>query len=113
MNNNFIIVKNMKTFIYSIDNILINYPNKEMVVKNRLQSDSLDILELIYRANYTKDISVKRKLQMEILSKLSMLDFYFERSYKCKYISEKECRKKCNQLNKIVKMVYGWIKSDS
>ena len=47
-NNNFLIIKEMKIFIRSIDNIIINYPRKELVIKNRLLNDSLDILENIY-----------------------------------------------------------------
>lgn len=111
MDNDFIILNKIKTFIYSIDNIVINYPKKEMVIKNKLVSDSLEVLELVYKANYTKDIERKREIQIDILSKISMLDFYLEKSYKNKYISQNECIKKCNQLNKIVKMIYGWIKS--
>ena len=41
-----------------------------------------------------------------------MLDFYLERSLKNKYISEKVCQKKCNELLTITKLVLGWIKSD-
>ena len=106
--NNFLIVKNMKQFIMSLDEIIINYPRKENVIKDRLYNDSLDILYLIYLANYSKD---KRKIQIQILSKISMLDFYLERSLKNKYISEKQCLKKANQLLVITKLVHGWIKS--
>lgn len=111
MNNEFQIVKNMKIFINSIDNIIINYPKKEIIIKNRLLNDSLDILELIYLANYHKDYEKRTDLQKQILSKISMLDFYLERSYKNKYISEKVCLNKTNQLNRITKMIYGWIKN--
>lgn len=113
MNDEFQIVKNMKIFINSIDNIVVNYPKKEAVIKNRLLSDSLDILELIYLANYHKDIEKKEDIQKEILAKISMLDFYLERSYSNKYISEKVCINKSNQLNRITKMIYGWIKHGS
>ena len=107
--NDFLIVKNMKQFIMSLDNIIINYPRKENVIKDRLFNDSLDILYLIYKANYSQD---RRNIQIKILSKISMLDFYLERSLKKKYISEKECLKKSNQLLTITKMIHGWIKSD-
>lgn len=112
MNSDFLIVKNMKIFIQSIDNIIVNYPKKEMIIKNRLLNDSLDILELIYLANYHKEVNKKKDIQMKILSKISMLDFYLERSYLNKYISEKVFQNKANQLNKIIKMVHGWIKSN-
>ena len=107
--NDFLIVKNMKQFIMSLDNIIINYPRKENVIKDRLFNDSLDILYLIYKANYSQD---RRNIQIKILSKISMLDFYLERSLKKEYISEKECLKKSNQLLTITKMIHGWIKSD-
>mgnify|MGYP003571545042 CR=1 FL=1 len=61
MNDNFKIVKNLKNFINSLDNIIINYPRKELIIKNRLLNDSLDILELIYFANNTKDINIKKR----------------------------------------------------
>ena len=113
MNNDFMIVKEMKLFIKSLDNIVINYPRKELIIKNRLLNDSLDILELIYLANYHRDIKEKNNLQMKLLSKISMLDFYLERSYLNKYISEKVCINKCNHLSKITKMINGWVKNGS
>lgn len=111
MNDKFLIVKHIKEFIMSINDIVINYPRKEFVIKDRIMNDSLDILELVYNANYTKGDTSDKKIQ--ILTKLSMLDFYFERSYKLKIISEKVCIKKCSELTNIRKMIYGWMKSDS
>jgi len=104
----FLIVKYMKQFILSLDEIVINYPNKEMVIKNRLHSDSLDILEYIYQANIEEELDKKKYYQNKILSKISMLDFYLEKSYKKKYISEKLCQKKSNELLHLSKMVYQW-----
>ena len=112
-NNNFLIIKEIKIFIRSIDNIIINYPRKELVIKNRLLNDSLDILESIYLANYHKNIDKKQEIQMIILSKISMLDFYLERSYENKYISEKVCINRFNHLIKITKMINKWIKNRS
>ena len=40
--NDFLIVKNMKNFIMSLDNIVVNYPRKENVIKDRLFNDSLE-----------------------------------------------------------------------
>lgn len=42
-----------------------------------------------------------------------MLDFYFEESFKKKYISEKTCIHKVQELSVITKMIYGWIKNGS
>lgn len=80
MNDRFLVVKYIKEFIFSIENLLINLPRKELLVKNRIMSDLYDILEFIYIANLGKDKNIK----ISIISKLSMLDFYFERLYKLK-----------------------------
>lgn len=113
MNNDFLIVKNMKIFINDLNNIIINYPRCKIIIKNRIQETSLDILEYIYYANYIKDINKKNDIRKQILSKISMLDYYLEYSFKKKYISEKWLYKKINQLDVLTKLIYGWLKSDN
>lgn len=110
MNDRFLVVRYMKNFICDIENMVINFPRKDLIIKNRVISDSLDILELIYLANSADD---NKELRVRILSKLSMLDFYLERSYKNKIISEKVFNKKSNELAHITKLIYGWIRSES
>ena len=109
--NDFKIVKNIKLFIYSIDNIVINIPNKDRVIKERLYNTSYDILYLVYRCNYKSEN--KNEYYKDILSNISMLDFYLERCLKNKYINNKVCEKSSNNLLIIMKMIYGWIKSES
>ena len=109
MNDRFLVVKYMKSFICSIEDMVVNFPKKDYVIKNRMISDSLDILELIYLGNSIED---NKEIKLKILSKLSMLDFYLERSYKNNIISEKVL-KKCNELAHITKLIYGWIRSES
>lgn len=109
--NDFKIVKNIKLFIYSLDNIVINIPNKDRVIKERLYNTSYDILYLVYRCNYKSEN--KNEYYKDILSNISMLDFYLERCLKNKYINNKVCEKLSNNLLIIMKMIYGWIKSES
>ena len=109
--NDFKIVKNIKLFIYSIDNIVINIPNKDRVIKERLYNTSYDILYLVYRCNYKSEN--KNEYYKDILSNISMLDFYLERCLKNKYINNKVYEKLSNNLLIIMKMIYGWIKSES
>lgn len=109
--NDFKIVKNIKLFIYSIDNIVINIPNKDRVIKERLYNTSYDILYLVYRCNYKSEN--KNEYYKDILSNISMLDFYLERCLKNKYINNKVCERLSNNLLIIMKMIYGWIKSES
>ena len=110
MNNEFLIVKNMKLFINSLDNIILVIPNRDRVLKDRLYNTSYDVLESLYRCNYSDNKNLYMK---DILSKINMIDFYLERCLKKKYVSKKEVNKKCNDLLIITKMIYGWIKSES
>ncbi len=105
MKNEFLIVKNIKEFIVSLDNFLNNYPRKEYELRNRLVNTSYDLLELVYISNYKKDYLDR------ISSLISMLDFYLELSFKKKIINEKRVMNMSNKLLIINKMVYKWYES--
>ncbi|MFR5903398.1 MAG: four helix bundle protein [Bacilli bacterium] len=111
MNNDFIIIKNIKLFIYSLDSIIVNIPNRDKIIKDRLYNTSYNILYLVYRCNYNSEN--KKEYYKDILSNISMIDFYIERCLKNKYINNKVCEKISKDLLKITKMIYGWIKSES
>ena len=108
MNNKFNLEIKMKEFILDNDTIIINFPKREYILKDKIDTTSLEILELIFLANNTNNndyIDI-------ILSKISMLDFYLEKSYKRKYINKKLLEKKVYELIAITKMLYGWNNYD-
>lgn len=109
MNDRFLVIQKMKSFILLLDDILVNYPKKEYVIKDAIVKEALEILELMFKANVSVE---KNSYQIDVLTKLSMLDFYFEKSYKRKYISQKVFQKLMNELTNITKMMYGWMKYD-
>ena len=111
MNNDFVIIKNIKLFIYSLDSIIVNIPNRDKIIKDRLYNTSYNILYLVYRCNLNSEN--KKEYYKDILSNISMIDFYIERCLKSKYINNKVCEKMSKDLLKITKMIYGWIKSES
>ena len=88
MNNKFLLANEIKNFILSLDSILINYPKKDIIIKKRIINTSFELLELVYLAN--NKIDNKENIKYECLSKISMIDFYFEYSYKKNYISLKK-----------------------
>lgn len=106
MKYRFLIVKNIKEFIFSIDNLVINLPRRELVIRDKLLSESMCLLELVYIANGSKS----KDEMLKILSKISMLDFYLEYLHEKEVISEKLLKKYSNMLSNISKMVYGWLK---
>jgi len=110
MNERFLVIKNIKEFILSLDNIINNYPRREYELRNRIVNDSYNLLELVYKANNSSN---KRIYFESILANISMLDFYLEVSFKKKIISEKVCSNKANKLLVINKMVYKWLSNES
>ena len=66
---------------------------------------------LIYIANLTNDKDEKKKYQIDICARISMIDFYLERAYVLKYISEKQLYNYTKRLEEILKMTKGWMKS--
>lgn len=109
MNDKFKITKETKLFILNLNDFIINVPRKDYIIRNKLYDTSLDLLYKIYLANNTKDNKLKLTIQTEIVSQISLIDYYIEHSYINKYINEKQCLKKINHLNKIRNMIYGWI----
>ena len=94
----------------SLDSILINYPKKDIIIKKRIINTSFELLELVYLAN--NKIDNKENIKYECLSKISMIDFYFEYSYKKNYISLKNLNTYIFNLTKINKMLHGWINNE-
>ena len=57
MTNTFNLEIKMKEFILALDEVLINYPKKEYNLKDKIQSTSYEILELIFKANNISSIA--------------------------------------------------------
>ena len=111
MNNDdkFKIVKYVKEFILCLDDYIINFPKKEFELKNRLVNDSYELLELLYLANYL-DINDRKDIQRKIISKVNIIDFYLELSYKKHIISERQLNKLSSRLLTINKLINSWVK---
>lgn len=99
-----IITKIKKTMIY-LDKIVINFPNKERVLKDKLIESLYDLLYLSYKANITGNKYYKQ----ELLIKIRLIDFYLSVSLDKKYISYKKYTQIVNHLIELIKMIHGWI----
>ena len=79
-----------KKLILESDALLSNIPKRDYYNKNKIKEDITNILYLIYLANNIEDTKSRLKYQHDILARLSMIDFYLERAYLLKYISQKQ-----------------------
>ncbi len=107
----FLIIENIKKFIIDIEKLVVTFPKKDFISRKLLYEDSLCLLELVYEANYETDLEIKKRYQIKALAKINKIDFYLERAYKLRYISESQCTKNCNKLEQINKMLYSWCKN--
>ena len=64
----FLISKYMKDFINNIDKVIINIPNKDRVIKDKLYITSYNILYLIYKANYSNNKIIRYNICLDILA---------------------------------------------
>ena len=102
----------VKKLILESDTLLSNIPKHDYYSKFKIKDDITNILYLIYLANNTLDTNSRLKYQHDILARLSMIDFYLERAYLLKYISQKQLYNYTKKLEVIIKMTKGWIKSN-
>ena len=107
-NDKFLLVIEIKKFIISLEDILINFPKKDYILKSKIELILYDLLEDIYMANYLFKEERINKLFI-CLTKIKMLDFYINVCFKKKIISYKKFINICSILNNIVKLIYGFI----
>lgn len=78
----FQILKSIKVFILGLEKLLVTFPKKDILTRDRMYSDALDLLEVVIKANYESNTIMKHTYQIEALGKVNRLDFYLERAYK-------------------------------
>lgn len=107
----FKIINFIRQLIVYIDNSLDNFPKKDIELKNRIRSNSYDLLELAYKANVTKDDKYKERLLEEIIAKVKIVDFLLNFCYDKQIINQKKYIKFGEKMDDILKYTLGWIKS--
>lgn len=108
MNELIIITKIKKTILY-FNNILDNFPKKEVILKSNIEKTLYNILENIYRANY---IDKRIEFLYKTLVQIKMIDFYLKILLEKKIINYKKFIIICNYFNEITKMLYGMINNE-
>ena len=106
----FKVIEFIREFILLIDSKMENFPKRDIEVKNRIRTNSYDILELSYQANSTTDKKEKRKLLNLIIAKIKVIDFLLNLSYDKEIINQKQYYKFGTKMDDITKYTAGWLK---
>lgn len=93
-----------KTIRY-IERNISNFPNKYLILKNKIIEASYSILENVYRANIFQEKEDKK----EIIVNINMLNFYLEEALRKELISTKKFESYVKHLIEIDKMTRSWF----
>lgn len=107
----FKVIQYIRELILRIDKELDNFPKKEIELKNRIRTNTYDILELSYEANTAQDVEYKKHLLLKAVAKIKVIDFLLNLSYDKELITQKKYFKLVQKMDDIIKYLTGWIKS--
>ena len=68
-------VKEQKISMSVVNMAMDNFPKKDIELKNRIRMNSYDLLEIIYEANNSQNIELKKELLNKCLAKIKVIDF--------------------------------------
>lgn len=111
MNSNFALLNNSKKTIAFINKQLVNYPKSEMVLKQNIERNMYEIIELIFSYSISDVERIKVKFLKDLIIKLSMLDFYIATSFEKRIISKKKFESTSMFIIEIRKIAYGLVKN--
>ena len=73
MKDNLQIITDIKKTVIYLDKIVMNFPNNDKVIKDRIMTAAFDVLEMAYMANENKD-DYRIGYQKRSLTKVKMID---------------------------------------
>jgi len=107
----FKVINFIRDLLINIDKSLENFPKKDIEIKNRIRSNSYDLLEMAYEANTAENKENKRILIEKCIAKIKIIDFLINLSYEKQIINNKKYLKFGVAIDEIVKYLVGWKKS--
>lgn len=88
-NEKFKIIQFIRELILIIDKEMDNFPKKDIELKNRIRTNSYDILEIAYEANNSENIEKKKDLLQKMIAKIKIIDFLINLTYDKEIITAK------------------------
>lgn len=111
MNSKFQLLEKTERMFAKFDDIVINFPKKQLVLKYNIEETLYLLIEYIHAYQINTSERIKEKYLKDLLVKISMLDFYVGVSFRRKIISVKQHKEICNMISEIRKICYGVIGS--
>ena len=106
----FQIVILIQKLIRDEDLYLLNFPRKEMELKQNIKNTSLELLKLVYEANITGNAERQNMLQEKSLALVNFIDFLINLCYEKKIINSKKYIRFGESLEKILRYILAWRK---
>ncbi len=109
MESKFQIINFTKKLIAYLDNILINFPKREIELKKILVYETNDLLKRIYITNDMKESDNKLNNKIEVASRIKYISFIIDRCYDKKIITKKQYLNIGYMMSNLLKYVNGWV----
>ena len=71
----FKVINFIRKLVVNLDNLLDNFPKKDIELKNRIRQNSYDLLELAYEANMSSDNERKKVILEKAIAKVAEEQF--------------------------------------
>lgn len=99
----------IRELIIYLDNMLENFPKKDLEISKLIKEESYQMLKYAYLANTTSDLKNRQRNLEEIIARVKLLDFFVNISFDKKIINQKKYLKVGQRLDDIIRYVTGWL----
>ena len=79
----------IREIIIYLDNMLENFPKKDMEISRAIKEESYEMLKLAYSANVATELEERKKNLEQIIVRVKLLDFFMNMAYDKKIINQK------------------------
>ena len=99
----FVVINEIRELIVKVDKYLVNFPKKEIEIKQEISKSSKEMLLLAYEANSSDNIEHRKTLQEKIIARIKYIDFLINLCYAKQIINAKRYLKFGESLEYILK----------
>lgn len=107
----FKIVILVKEFLQTADENLVNFPKKEIELKQEIMRRGYDLLFTVNEANVTSIAMKRRDLIERAIALIKQLDFLIKMCAEKQIINYKKYYKFGEKLEQIIRYLIGWLKT--